>query len=70
MMEETMEDMDGLSQYTFPKFAVTYFQKSASHTHIRQPLRYPLLYHENDIDYEVPICSLVSSVSDHPSARV
>jgi myosin-7 len=55
MMEETMEDMDGLSQYTFPKFAVTYFQKSASHTHIRQPLRYPLLYHENDIDYEAAL---------------
>ncbi|XP_054555587.1 unconventional myosin-VIIb isoform X2 [Talpa occidentalis] len=53
MMEEfesLEEDVDGLAEYTFPKFAATYFQKSASHTHIRQPLRYPLLYHENDDD--------------------
>uniref|UniRef100_A0A8C2RZE7 Myosin VIIB n=1 Tax=Capra hircus TaxID=9925 RepID=A0A8C2RZE7_CAPHI len=47
MMEEPEDD---LAQYTFPKFAVTYFQKSASHTHIRRPLRYPLLYHEDDTD--------------------
>ncbi|XP_067598359.1 unconventional myosin-VIIb isoform X1 [Pseudorca crassidens] len=50
MMEEPEEDADGLAEYTFPKFAVTYFQKSASHTHIRRPLRYPLLYHEEDAD--------------------
>ncbi|KAF4026282.1 hypothetical protein G4228_018407 [Cervus hanglu yarkandensis] len=47
MMEEPEDD---LAEYTFPKFAVTYFQKSASHTHIRRPLRYPLLYHEDDAD--------------------
>lgn len=47
------EDVDGLAEYTFPKFAVTYFQKSASHTHIQKPLRYPLLYHENDTDHSV-----------------
>ncbi|XP_054934667.1 unconventional myosin-VIIb isoform X1 [Physeter macrocephalus] len=50
MLEEPEEDADGLAGYTFPKFAVTYFQKSASHTHIRRPLRYPLLYHEEDAD--------------------
>ncbi|XP_012505369.1 PREDICTED: unconventional myosin-VIIb [Propithecus coquereli] len=50
MVEEPEEDVDGLAEYTFPKFAATYFQKSASHTHIRQPLRYPLLYHEDDTD--------------------
>ncbi|XP_040475245.1 unconventional myosin-VIIb isoform X2 [Ursus maritimus] len=50
MVEESEDDMDGLDEYTFPKFAATYFQKSASHTHIRRPLRYPLLYHENDAD--------------------
>ncbi|XP_054198137.1 unconventional myosin-VIIb isoform X2 [Homo sapiens] len=50
MAEEPEEDVDGLAEYTFPKFAVTYFQKSASHTHIRRPLRYPLLYHEDDTD--------------------
>lgn len=51
MMEEPEDD---LAEYTFPKFAVTYFQKSASHTHIRRPLRYPLLYHEDDTDCSVP----------------
>uniref|UniRef100_A0A2K6PFN5 Unconventional myosin-VIIb n=1 Tax=Rhinopithecus roxellana TaxID=61622 RepID=A0A2K6PFN5_RHIRO len=50
MVEEPEEDVDGLAEYTFPKFAVTYFQKSASHTHIQRPLRYPLLYHEDDAD--------------------
>ncbi|XP_053452789.1 unconventional myosin-VIIb isoform X2 [Nycticebus coucang] len=50
LLEEPEEDVDGLAEYTFPKFAVTYFQKSASHTHIQRPLRYPLLYHENDAD--------------------
>ena len=51
MMEEPEDD---LAEYTFPKFAVTYFQKSASHTHIQRPLRYPLLYHEDDTDCSVP----------------
>lgn len=63
MVEESEDDMDGLDEYTFPKFAATYFQKSASHTHIRRPLRYPLLYHENDADCSVPSGSLVSSGS-------
>uniref|UniRef100_A0A8C6WAU8 Unconventional myosin-VIIb n=1 Tax=Nannospalax galili TaxID=1026970 RepID=A0A8C6WAU8_NANGA len=55
MMEIPEEDVDGLSEYTFPKFAATYFQKSASHTHIRKPLQYPLLYHENDTDHSVAL---------------
>ncbi|KAM9249280.1 unconventional myosin-VIIb [Dugong dugon] len=50
MAEEPEEEADGLAEYTFPKFAATYFQKSASHTHIRRPLRYPLLYLEDDND--------------------
>ncbi|XP_011361982.1 unconventional myosin-VIIb [Pteropus vampyrus] len=50
MVEEPKEDVDGLAEYTFPKFAATYFQKSASHTHIRRLLPYPLLYHEDDAD--------------------
>ncbi|XP_077717373.1 unconventional myosin-VIIb isoform X4 [Canis aureus] len=50
LVEESEDDVDGLAEYTFPKFAATYFQKSASHTHIRRPLRYPLLYHEEDAD--------------------
>lgn len=54
MMAMPEEEVDSLAEYTFPKFAVTYFQKSASHTHIQKPLRYPLLYHENDTDHSVP----------------
>ncbi|KAK2490396.1 hypothetical protein MC885_007469 [Smutsia gigantea] len=50
IVEEPEEDVDGLAEYTFPKFAATYFQKSASYTHIRRPLHYPLLYHEDDTD--------------------
>lgn len=66
MVEEPEDDTDGLAEYTFPKFAATYFQKSASHTHIRRLLRYPLLYHEDDADCSVPSGSLVSSGSGHP----
>lgn len=54
MLEEPKEDEDGLAEYSFPKFAATYFQKSASHTYIQRPLRYPLLYHESDTDCQVP----------------
>ncbi|XP_062055076.1 unconventional myosin-VIIb [Lepus europaeus] len=55
MVEEPEEDMDVLAEYTFPKFAATYFQKSASHTHIQRPLRYPLLYHENSADCQAAL---------------
>nr|XP_040150133.1 unconventional myosin-VIIb isoform X1 [Ictidomys tridecemlineatus]XP_040150134.1 unconventional myosin-VIIb isoform X1 [Ictidomys tridecemlineatus] len=55
MLKEPEEDVDGLAEYTFPKFAVTYFQKSATHTHIQRPLRYPLLYHEDDTDYSAAL---------------
>lgn len=56
IVQKLEEDTDGLAEYTFPKFAATYFQKSASHTHIRRLLRYPLLYHDDDTDYGVPSC--------------
>ena len=69
MVEEYEEDVDGLAEYTFPKFAATYFQKSASHTHIRRPLRYPLLYHEDDADCSVHSGSLGSSGSGLPLAE-
>lgn len=71
MMAMPEEEVDSLAEYTFLKFAVTYFQKSASHTHIQKPLRYPLLYHENDTDHSVPAspwflcgpaCSLTNSL--------
>ncbi|XP_060034081.1 unconventional myosin-VIIb [Erinaceus europaeus] len=54
-LEEPEEEVDGLAEYTFPKFAATYFQKAASHTHIRRPLRYPLLYHEDDADFSAAL---------------
>lgn len=66
MLEEPGEGIDDLAEYTFPKFAATYFQKSASHTHSRRPLRYPLLYHDDEADCSVPGGSLVSSSSSHP----
>ncbi|XP_015726490.1 unconventional myosin-VIIb isoform X3 [Coturnix japonica] len=47
MSMELEEEADGLEDYTFPKFAATYFQGSSTHTHIRKPLRHPLLYHDD-----------------------
>ncbi|XP_045438435.1 LOW QUALITY PROTEIN: unconventional myosin-VIIb, partial [Pipistrellus kuhlii] len=47
-VEGPEDEADGLAEYSFPKFAATYFQRSASHTHLRRPLRHPLLYHEDD----------------------
>ncbi|XP_070801042.1 unconventional myosin-VIIb [Pituophis catenifer annectens] len=47
---ELDEEADDLAQYTFPKFAATYFQGSATYTHIRRPLRHPLLYHDEKDD--------------------
>lgn len=67
MLEEPEEDVDGLAEYTFPKFAVTYFQKSATHTHIQRPLRYPLLYHEDDTDCSVAMA--LWFLGAHPTPR-
>ncbi|NXS56892.1 MYO7B protein, partial [Brachypteracias leptosomus] len=47
MSVELEEEADGLEEYTFPKFAATYFQGSSTHTHIRKQLRQPLLYHDD-----------------------
>ncbi|XP_072471842.1 LOW QUALITY PROTEIN: unconventional myosin-VIIb [Notamacropus eugenii] len=55
MSVEPEEDMDDLDEYTFPKFAATYFQKAATHTHIRRPLHHPLLYHEEDEDFQIAL---------------
>ncbi|XP_078265910.1 unconventional myosin-VIIa-like [Rhinoraja longicauda] len=41
---------DDLSQFTFSKYAATYFQGSSTASHIRQPLRHPLLFHEDQVD--------------------
>ncbi|XP_068001386.1 unconventional myosin-VIIb isoform X2 [Melanerpes formicivorus] len=47
MSVELEEEADDLEEYTFPKFAATYFQGSSTHTHIRRQLRQPLLYHDD-----------------------
>eukprot|EP00061_Rhincodon_typus_P011459 g36480.t1 len=44
------DEEDDLTQYTFPKYAATYFQGSATHTHVQKALRHPLLYHEDEVD--------------------
>ncbi|KAM7388682.1 hypothetical protein PAMP_024842 [Pampus punctatissimus] len=51
-MEEDLpkEDYDYLDDYPFSKFASMYFQGAATATHIRQRLRQPLLYHEDEGD--------------------
>ncbi|KAI4892023.1 hypothetical protein NFI96_034232 [Prochilodus magdalenae] len=51
MMEELPEeDYDDLDEYSFSKFASMYFQGAATPTYIRQRLRQPLLYHEDEND--------------------
>nr|XP_020465549.1 unconventional myosin-VIIa-like [Monopterus albus] len=51
-MEEDLPkvDNDELDEYSFSKFASMYFQGAATHTHIRQRLHQPLLYHEDEGD--------------------
>ncbi|KAF3691274.1 Unconventional myosin-VIIa [Channa argus] len=51
-MEEDLpkEDYDDLDEYSFSKLASMYFQGAATHTHIRQRLLQPLLYHEDEGD--------------------
>jgi len=58
MSVELEEEADGLEEYTFPKFAATYFQGSSTHTHIRRQLRHPLLYHD-DKDNVLVSCSFL-----------
>lgn len=57
MMEEPQEeeeDYDDLDNFSFLKFASMYFQGSATPSHIRQRLRQPLLYHDDEGDVLVP----------------
>ncbi|KAM9761609.1 unconventional myosin-VIIb [Menidia menidia] len=51
MVEDlTQDDYDDLDEYSFSKFASMYFQGAASHSHIRDRLRQPLLSHEDEGD--------------------
>ena len=45
-----MDDEENISQYKFSKFAATYFQDNATHTHIQCALKQPLLALKNDGD--------------------
>lgn len=58
MSVELEEEADDLEEYTFPKFAATYFQGSSTHTHIRRQLRHPLLYND-DKDNVLVSCALL-----------
>ncbi|XP_042316884.1 unconventional myosin-VIIb [Sceloporus undulatus] len=49
-LEEEEDESDDQAEYTFAKFAATYFQGSTTHTYIRRPLRHPLLYHDEQDD--------------------
>ncbi|KAF7647830.1 hypothetical protein LDENG_00165850 [Lucifuga dentata] len=44
------EEEEDLSEYKFSKFAAAYFQGVSTHTHIRRPLKQPLLFHEDEGD--------------------
>lgn len=50
MEEDYLSKDDDLEEYSFSKFASMYFQGAATPTHIRQKLRQPLLYHEDEGD--------------------
>ncbi|KAI2663543.1 Unconventional myosin-VIIa [Labeo rohita] len=50
MMAIPEEDYDDLDEYSFNKFASMNFQGAATPTYIRQRLRQPLLYHEDEND--------------------
>lgn len=54
-MEEDLskDDYEDLDEYAFSKFASMSFQGAATDTHIRQRLRQPLLYHEDEGDITV-----------------
>nr|XP_061834366.1 unconventional myosin-VIIa-like [Nerophis lumbriciformis] len=51
------DEDDDLDEYPFSKFASMYFQGAASPEHIRQRLRHPLLYHEDqgDVSYSLTV---------------
>lgn len=63
-MEEDLpkEDYDDLDEFSFSKFASMYFQGAATHTHIRQRLRQPLLYHEDEGDVMVLLLDRFTSL--------
>jgi myosin-7 len=53
------EDED-LSEYSFAKFAATYFQHNQSHTYIRKLLKQPLLVMRNEGDQLAALATWVT----------
>lgn len=51
--DDLSEGDEDLDEYSFSKFASMYFQGAATPNHIRQKLRQPLLYHEDEEDVVV-----------------
>ncbi|XP_034024425.1 unconventional myosin-VIIa-like [Thalassophryne amazonica] len=44
------DEEEDLTEYTFAKFAATYFQGTTTHTYVRRPLKQPLLFHDDEGD--------------------
>lgn len=61
MEDDHLSEDDDLDEYSFSKFASMYFQGAATPTHIRQKLRQPLLYHEDEGDVLVLLFSCHNS---------
>lgn len=64
MEDDRLSQDDDPDEYSFPKFASMYFQGAATPTHIRQKLRQPLLYHEDEGDVLVLLFSCDNSSLD------
>ncbi|KAG7321570.1 hypothetical protein KOW79_014428 [Hemibagrus wyckioides] len=48
--EEEKEEEEDDDEFSFANFCALHFQQSATHTHIQQRLKQPLLYHEEERD--------------------
>ncbi|KAK3531122.1 hypothetical protein QTP70_012102 [Hemibagrus guttatus] len=48
--EEEKEEEEDDDEFSFANFCTLHFQQSATHTHIQQRLKQPLLYHEEERD--------------------
>lgn len=48
---EEADDFDeNLDEFSFYRFSILHFQSNATHTHINNRLRQPLLHHEDEDD--------------------
>lgn len=48
--EEEQEEDEDDDEFSFANFCALHFQHFATHTHIQQRLKQPLLYHEDERD--------------------